>query len=122
MRGNGIYFYTRDACTGFTSPMLTSLKLDPACELDAAILKHRRNFLNVFGLSCAFNTLMLAPSIYMLQVYDRAMTSRTGGHVTWETARANTGRGPRRWVDRAGAPEMARELLVVTVLCRNMSK
>ena len=56
--------------------MLTSLKLDPACELDAAILKHRRNFLNVFGLSCAFNTLMLAPSIYMLQVYDRAMTSR----------------------------------------------
>lgn len=51
-------------------------KLDPDNELDAAILGYRPDFLRAAGLSLFSNLLMLAPAIYMLQVYDRVLTSR----------------------------------------------
>jgi ATP-binding cassette subfamily C exporter for protease/lipase len=51
-------------------------KLDPNNELDAALIAHRPDFLRAAGLSLFSNLMMLAPSIYMLQVYDRVLTSR----------------------------------------------
>lgn len=51
-------------------------KLDPDNELDAALIAHRPDFLRAFSLSLFSNLMMLAPAIYMLQVYDRVLTSR----------------------------------------------
>lgn len=51
-------------------------KLDPDNELDAALIAHRPDFLRAAGLSLASNLMMLAPAMYMLQVYDRVLTSR----------------------------------------------
>ena len=50
--------------------------LDPRREIDAALLAFRRlfGFLALFG--CTINVLMLVPSLYMMQVYDRVLTSR----------------------------------------------
>lgn len=50
--------------------------LDPSHELDRALLAFRRVFLQVGGFSFILNLLMLAPAIYMMQVYDRVLTSR----------------------------------------------
>ena len=33
----------------------------------------------VFVYSCGYNLLLLAPSIYLLQIYDRVLSSRSGG-------------------------------------------
>ncbi len=44
--------------------------------LDAALADHRRNFINVAILSSLFSFMMVLPSLYMLQVYDRALPSR----------------------------------------------
>ena len=45
-------------------------------ELEEALLSFRRAFLTVGAFSFFINLLMLTPSIYMLQVYDRALNSR----------------------------------------------
>src|SRR3954463_16162543 len=45
-------------------------------ELAAALWALRRVFLTVGGFSFVINMLMLVPSLYMLQVYDRVLTSR----------------------------------------------
>jgi len=45
-------------------------------ELDSAILSCRRAFVAVGLFSLAINLLLLAPAIYMLQVYDRVLSSR----------------------------------------------
>ena len=45
-------------------------------ELKAALLKLRGAFITVAIFSGFLNVLMLAPSLYMLQVYDRVLTSR----------------------------------------------
>jgi len=45
-------------------------------ELDAVLGGFRRVFVRVGVLSLVINLLMLAPSLYMLQVYDRVLTSR----------------------------------------------
>jgi PrtD family type I secretion system ABC transporter len=52
-------------------------KLDPDNELDAALLAYRPDFLRAAGLSLFSNLMMLAPSLYMLQVYDRVLSSRS---------------------------------------------
>jgi ATP-binding cassette subfamily C exporter for protease/lipase len=39
------------------------------------ILKHKKAFISVFIFSFVMNLLMLTPSIYMLQIYDRVLTS-----------------------------------------------
>lgn len=45
-------------------------------ELELVLLSFRRVFLTVGAFSFFINLLMLTPSIYMLQIYDRAMGSR----------------------------------------------
>src|SRR5574344_1287901 len=46
-------------------------------ELEKALKQVRGGFLAAGGFSLFINLLMLTPSIYMLQVYDRAMGSRS---------------------------------------------
>lgn len=50
--------------------------LDPTHELDRALLAFRRVFLQVGGFSFVLNLMMLVPAIYMMQVYNRVLTSR----------------------------------------------
>jgi ATP-binding cassette subfamily C exporter for protease/lipase len=50
--------------------------LDPDREIDAALLKYRQVFGSLALFSGVINILMLAPSIYMMQVFDRVLTSR----------------------------------------------
>jgi ATP-binding cassette, subfamily C, bacterial exporter for protease/lipase len=51
-------------------------KFSARSELAAALWALRRVFLTVGGFSFVINMLMLVPSLYMLQVYDRVLTSR----------------------------------------------
>ena len=46
-------------------------------ELRNALLAYKKLFLFVALFSFVINVLMLAPSLYMLQVYDRVLTSRS---------------------------------------------
>jgi ATP-binding cassette subfamily C exporter for protease/lipase len=45
-------------------------------ELATAILTFRKTFLTVGAFSFFINLLMLSPSLYMMQVYDRVLGSR----------------------------------------------
>ncbi|HEX6735977.1 MAG TPA: type I secretion system permease/ATPase [Azonexus sp.] len=49
---------------------------DKRSELKQAIWSLRRIFLVAAAFSCVVNVLMLAPSLYMMQVYDRVLTSQ----------------------------------------------
>lgn len=50
--------------------------LDPTSELDRALLTFKSVFLQVGAFSFGLNLLMLAPAIYMMQIYDRVLSSR----------------------------------------------
>ena len=50
--------------------------LDPERDIDAALLRYRRLFGVLALFSGVINLLMLVPSIYMMQVFDRVLTSR----------------------------------------------
>lgn len=50
--------------------------LEPSLEVDAVLLDYRRVFGSLALFSGVINLLMLAPSIYMMQVFDRVLTSR----------------------------------------------
>jgi ATP-binding cassette subfamily C exporter for protease/lipase len=50
--------------------------LDPQQEIDSVLLGFRKAFLQVGAFSCVINLLMLIPTLYMLQVYDRVLVSR----------------------------------------------
>lgn len=52
------------------------LILDPRRNIDAALLRYRRLFGVLALFSGVINLLMLVPSIYMMQVFDRVLTSR----------------------------------------------
>lgn len=52
------------------------LILDPKRDIDAALLRYRRLFGVLALFSGVINLLMLVPSIYMMQVFDRVLTSR----------------------------------------------
>ena len=52
------------------------LTLDPRNDIDAALLKYRRVFWSLAIFSGVINLLVLVPSLYMMQVYDRVLTSR----------------------------------------------
>ncbi|WP_459208012.1 type I secretion system permease/ATPase [Pseudomonas sp. MLB6B] len=52
------------------------LFLDPSREIDAALLRYRHLFGVLALFSGVINLLMLVPSIYMMQVFDRVLTSR----------------------------------------------
>lgn len=51
----------------------------PEGELTDALLAFRRVFYALGGFSLAINVLLLAPAVYMLQMYDRVLTSRNEG-------------------------------------------
>jgi ATP-binding cassette subfamily C exporter for protease/lipase len=48
---------------------------DARGELASALLAHRRGFAHIGAFSGVINLLMLAPALYMLQVYDRVLAS-----------------------------------------------
>ncbi|WP_434681447.1 type I secretion system permease/ATPase [Pseudomonas sp. R1-18] len=50
--------------------------LDPRHDIDAALLGYRRVFWALALFSGVINLLVLVPSLYMMQVYDRVLTSR----------------------------------------------
>jgi ATP-binding cassette subfamily C exporter for protease/lipase len=50
--------------------------LDPKRDIDAALLSYRRIFGVLALFSGVINLLMLIPSLYMMQVFDRVLTSR----------------------------------------------
>ncbi|WNW14430.1 type I secretion system permease/ATPase (plasmid) [Pseudomonas sp. DTU_2021_1001937_2_SI_NGA_ILE_001] len=52
------------------------LFLDPKRDIDAALLRYRRLFGVLALFSGVINLLMLVPSVYMMQVFDRVLTSR----------------------------------------------
>ncbi|WP_028696704.1 type I secretion system permease/ATPase [Pseudomonas cremoricolorata] len=52
------------------------LFFDPTRDIDAALLRYRRLFGVLALFSGVINLLMLVPSIYMMQVFDRVLTSR----------------------------------------------
>lgn len=52
------------------------ITLDPARDIDAALLGYRNLFGSLALFSGVINLLMLVPSIYMMQVFDRVLTSR----------------------------------------------
>lgn len=54
------------------------LRLPPG-ELSDALVALRRVFTVIGGFSLAINLLLLTPSLYMLQTYDRVLTSRNEG-------------------------------------------
>src|ERR1700682_142926 len=46
--------------------------------LDAALRACASSLGLVFAYSCSYNLLLFAPSIYLLQIYDRVLSSRSG--------------------------------------------
>jgi ATP-binding cassette subfamily C exporter for protease/lipase len=52
------------------------LTLDPRNDIDAALLRYRKVFWSLALFSGVINLLVLVPSLYMMQVYDRVLTSR----------------------------------------------
>ena len=48
---------------------------NPRNEIELVLLKFKKTFFTVGVFSAITNMLMLAPSIYMLQVYDRVLAS-----------------------------------------------
>lgn len=52
------------------------LRLDPARDIDAALLRYRKLFWVIALFSGVINLLAIVPSIYMMQVFDRVMSSR----------------------------------------------
>ena len=54
--------------------------MQPTNEILAALASCRRGFVSIGAFSAVINLLMLAPALYMLQVYDRVLAS--GNHMT----------------------------------------
>ena len=52
------------------------LRLDPARDIDAALLRYRKLFWVIALFSGVINLLAVVPAIYMMQVFDRVMSSR----------------------------------------------
>ena len=52
------------------------MKPTPRTELANAVFQFRKTFYSLAAFSCVINILALTPALYMLQVYDRVLTSR----------------------------------------------
>src|SRR5258708_26625325 len=50
----------------------------PKTPLEAALRACAGPLGLIFAYSCSYNLLLLAPSIYLLQIYDRVLSSRSG--------------------------------------------
>src|ERR1700753_4138667 len=61
---------------------MPSLRLNfvpsPQTPLQAALWACAGPLALVFAYSCSYNLLLFAPSIYLLQIYDRVLSSRSG--------------------------------------------
>src|SRR6202166_5194547 len=59
-----------------TPPQLKMMS-SPKTPLEAALRACAGSLGLVFAYSCSYNLLLLAPSIYLLQIYDRVLSSRS---------------------------------------------
>jgi PrtD family type I secretion system ABC transporter len=60
------------------SPLLLQTMSPARTPLKAALRACAGSLGLVFAYSCSYNLLLLAPSIYLLQIYDRVLSSRSG--------------------------------------------
>jgi PrtD family type I secretion system ABC transporter len=61
-----------------TPPLRLQMMSPPKTPLEAAMRFCAGSLGVVFAYSCSYNLLLLAPSIYLLQIYDRVLASRSG--------------------------------------------
>ena len=59
-------------------PLGLQIMSPPQTPLEAALRTCAGSLGLVFAYSCSYNLLLLAPSIYLLQIYDRVLSSRSG--------------------------------------------
>ena len=59
-------------------PLLRQMMSPPQTPLEAALRACAGSLGLVLSYSCSYNLLLLAPSIYLLQIYDRVLSSRSG--------------------------------------------
>jgi len=59
-------------------PLRLSIAAQPQTRLQAALWACASSLGLVFAYSCSYNLLLFAPSIYLLQIYDRVLSSRSG--------------------------------------------
>ena len=59
-------------------PLRLNLAAQPQTRLQAALWACAGTLGIVFAYSCSYNLLLFAPSIYLLQIYDRVLSSRSG--------------------------------------------
>jgi PrtD family type I secretion system ABC transporter len=60
------------------TPLRLQMMSPPKTPLEAALRACAGSLGLVFAYSCSYNLLLLAPSIYLLQIYDRVLSSRSG--------------------------------------------
>jgi ATP-binding cassette subfamily C protein len=61
-----------------TPPLRLQMMSPPRTPLEAALRACAGSLGLIFAYSCSYNLLLLAPSIYLLQIYDRVLSSRSG--------------------------------------------
>ena len=59
-------------------PLRLQMMSPPQTPLEAALRACAGSLGLIFAYSCSYNLLLLAPSIYLLQIYDRVLSSRSG--------------------------------------------
>jgi PrtD family type I secretion system ABC transporter len=59
-------------------PLRPQMMSPPQTPLEAALRVCAGSLGLIFAYSCSYNLLLLAPSIYLLQIYDRVLSSRSG--------------------------------------------
>src|SRR3982075_4186168 len=60
------------------TPLRLQMMSPPKTPLDEALRACAGSLGLVFAYSCSYNLLLFAPSIYLLQIYDRVLSSRSG--------------------------------------------
>jgi ATP-binding cassette subfamily C protein len=60
------------------TPLRLQMTSPPKTPLEAALRACAGSLGLIFAYSCSYNLLLLAPSIYLLQIYDRVLSSRSG--------------------------------------------
>src|SRR3984893_132558 len=59
-------------------PLRLHIVPPPQTPLEVALWACAGSLGLVFAYSCSYNLLLFAPSIYLLQIYDRVLSSRSG--------------------------------------------
>src|SRR5258708_27231310 len=60
------------------TPLRLQMMSPPKTPLEAALRACAGSLGLIFAYSCSYNLLLLAPSIYLPQIYDRVLSSRSG--------------------------------------------